>query len=253
MRKRPNRAATKGTRRVPSGADAPTTSAPPRRVKSATNSPKPSDRQQLAAALDAHLTERRRIGRALHDEIGPTLSAIGFQLDALRFDVPALAPRTTELQRFLEDAMQRVRALSQELSSSPVERAGLQLALEQLLETLRPRFDGHLTLDWRTSERLPGHVALAFFDIAELALDNAATHARASRVKVVVSGVGSVTIEIRDNGCGFEASKPPRRGLGLLRMAEAARRTGATFVVASVAGRSTIVKSRYAPSSSTRR
>ncbi|MEO8028521.1 MAG: histidine kinase, partial [Bryobacteraceae bacterium] len=192
-------------------------------------------RQQLAAVLDRQQAERRRIARVLHDEVGPTLSAIGFQLDALRFDLPELAPRTGELQQSLEEAMGRVRALSQELGLSPVERAGLHLALEHLIDSQRSRFAGQVKLLWRTSARLPAQTAIAFYDVAELALDNVALHSSASRIKVTLSGSRRVTMEIRDNGCGFDLVQAGRNGLGLLRMAEAARRGGATFLVESVA------------------
>jgi len=206
----------------------------------------------LVTAMEDHLAECRRVSRVLHDEVGPTLSAIGFQLDALRYDVPEVAARTAELQALLENAMSRIRHLSLELSNSPVDRAGLRMALEQRLDSMKGQFPGSLTLDWRTEARLPGPVALAFFDVAEHALKNAETHSGASSVHIVVSGEQPVTMEIRDDGRGFDTTKTVEKGLGLLRIAAAAQRIGATFLVESVTGRSTIVKLVYAPSSTPR-
>jgi signal transduction histidine kinase len=126
------------------------------------------------------------------------------------------------------------------------------MALEQKIESMETGFKGHITLDWKTDQRINGEVALAFYDVAELALDNAAAHSGASRIKITISGKQRLTLEVRDNGRGFNTRKPRQKGLGILRMQAAARRIGATFLVESVAGRSTIVKLLYAPTSSAR-
>lgn len=62
----------------------------------------------------------RRAGKTLHDDVGPLLAAAGLQLQLLRMDHPAAADQVDELLATLDDAMERVRALSRELSPSPV-------------------------------------------------------------------------------------------------------------------------------------
>ena len=109
--------------------------------------------------MESHAAECRRVSRVLHDEVGPTLSALGFQLDALRYDMPQVAERTVELQLLIETAMERIRSLSQELSNSPVERAGLRMALEQRVDSIRDCLNGKLTFVWRTEERISGAAA----------------------------------------------------------------------------------------------
>ncbi len=219
---------------------------------SKTRASKKSARHALVEAMESHGAECRRVSRILHDDVGPILGALGFQLDALRYDVPAVAERTLELQAILATGMERVRALSQQLSDSPVDRAGLRMALEQKIEKVQPGFPGRIAFAWRTEQRLNGAVALAFYDVAALALENAVEHSGASRIKVTISGKRRAILEIRDNGRGFTVSAGSRAGLGILRMQAAARRIGATFLVESVAGRSTIVTLLYAPTSTAR-
>jgi signal transduction histidine kinase len=58
-------------------------------------------------------------GRVLHDDIGPLLSSAGLRLQLLRMDYPETAERVREVTEALDQAIDRVRALSQELRPSP--------------------------------------------------------------------------------------------------------------------------------------
>lgn len=54
-------------------------------------------------------------GKTLHDDIGPLLSAAGLRLELLRMDFPETTERVREVTQTLDDALDRIRALSQEL------------------------------------------------------------------------------------------------------------------------------------------
>jgi signal transduction histidine kinase len=61
----------------------------------------------------------RDVGKSLHDDVAPLLAGAGLQLQILRMDHPETAPQITEILVTLEAAMDRIRALSQQLSPSP--------------------------------------------------------------------------------------------------------------------------------------
>jgi signal transduction histidine kinase len=64
-------------------------------------------------------------GKTLHDDVGPLLTAAGLRLELLRMDFPDIADRVREVAQTLDDALDRVRALSQELRPfSPKQRSG---------------------------------------------------------------------------------------------------------------------------------
>lgn len=71
-----------------------------------------SERERVAA-------ERERVAKALHDDIGGTLTAAGVQLELLRMDYrerdPEVAARAGEIQELLERAMERLRGLARQL------------------------------------------------------------------------------------------------------------------------------------------
>jgi signal transduction histidine kinase len=61
----------------------------------------------------------RQAGQTLHDEVAPLLAGAGLQLQILRMDHPQTAAQVSEVLATLEDAMDRVRKLSQQLAPSP--------------------------------------------------------------------------------------------------------------------------------------
>jgi signal transduction histidine kinase len=61
----------------------------------------------------------RQAGQTLHDDVAPLLAGAGLQLQILRMDHPQTAAQVTEVLATLEDAMDRVRKLSQQLAPSP--------------------------------------------------------------------------------------------------------------------------------------
>jgi len=69
-----------------------------------------------------------RAGKALHDEIGPMLSAAGLRLQLLRMDFPETADRVRELTESLDQVIDRVREISQELKPSPFAQPGVKRA-----------------------------------------------------------------------------------------------------------------------------
>jgi hypothetical protein len=56
-----------------------------------------------------------RAGKILHDDIGPLLSAAGLRLQLIKMDFPETADHVREVTAALDDAIDRVRELSQDL------------------------------------------------------------------------------------------------------------------------------------------
>src|SRR5437660_10363613 len=114
------------------------------RMKGAKLPEQPALAQMLVAALNEHEAALSRVSRLLHDDVSQVLSAVGLQLDAMRMDFRELAPgldgRAAEIQAMLEQAIEQLRDLSNELSPSIVERAGLQFALDRLIGRARKTF-----------------------------------------------------------------------------------------------------------------
>lgn len=199
--------------------------------------------------MNAREEEGARISRILHDEVGQVLSAIGLQLDLLRMDLqedPSSGPhRIAEIQKVLERAVGQVRELSYELNPAIVERTGLQSALDRLVGRQRKNFGGTIRLFFDSSARLAMAAATAMYKIGEQALDNAVRHARATHIEVLVKpGRHGVTLEVRDDGTGFDPQRQvaEQKGIGLPLMRYHADQAGLRFSVSRLPEKGTIVR-----------
>jgi len=197
-------------------------------------------RNTVLGALRQQQFERGSISRFLHDVVGQNLTALGLQLDLIRMDVPDLSveplERLKEVQKLLEQIMAHVRDYSYELNPSAVERAGLRAALDRLAARLRDRITGTLRINVDPSLKIDPHTASALYHIAEEALDNAVQHAGCSAIEIAVKSTrNGATLEVRDNGRGFDPSDllNGSRGLGLLSMEHHAAEAGLELEVQS--------------------
>jgi signal transduction histidine kinase len=202
--------------------------------------------------LKAQASERGRLARFLHDEVGQSLSAAGLQLDLLRMDFESAAPligaRTTELQGMLETIMAGVREFSYELNPDIVERAGLHAAMDRLVGRTRKNFSGNLRLMADSSLRFPPDIGSALYKIASEALENALQHSGCSLIEVIIKSTpGGPALEVRDNGKGFDADglMETNRGLGLLVMEHYAEQAKVRLSVTSEKGKGTTVRAIY--------
>ena len=208
--------------------------------------------RMIVSIINARDVESNRVSRLLHDEVGQVLTGVGLLLDVLKLDyraqVPELVDRVNEIQKTLDQAVRQVRSLSYDLNPSVVERAGLQMALDRLVGRYREQFTGSLRYLYDSSVRVPLPIGNAWYKIAELALENALTHADATRIEVHVRRAQKkVMIEVRDNGKGFslfEAKINPK-GLGLLLIEHFAAQTPIEVDMKSSFGKGTVVRSIY--------
>jgi PAS domain S-box-containing protein len=204
--------------------------------------------------LEAQETERRRIARELHDQIGQALTVLKISLQGLvrSCDAPTLALKVEEYIRIVEGTIRQVRELSFDLRPSILDDLGLVPALRWYLDRQAQQtgFSPQFAAD-PLPERLPPHLEIACFRIAQEALTNVIRHAQAHQVGVELrQGEGELHLVIRDDGVGFDVAgkwEPAARGecLGLLGMEERAHLVGGQVEIESTSGHGTEVHARF--------
>jgi signal transduction histidine kinase len=197
-----------------------------------------AESQRLADELFETRSMLRAAGRVLHDQVGPLLSAAGIQLDLLRSDFPESGPAVGVVLLALEEAMERVRALSRELNPPPAAYLGLKKALSSLVESQCDSFAGAIRFSYTATLMPPHDAAAAVYEAACGVLGRAVSDRSASRIAVSVRGARSLTVAIESNG---RARWPPAE---LAALARRARPGG--IVLDAVTKQSTIVSIRYA-------
>jgi two-component system sensor histidine kinase UhpB len=201
-----------------------------------------------AAVLDAQEEERRRISRELHDDTAQTLTSLLLYAKALeQGDAPAdVREALAELREEVARSLEGVRRMARELRPSALDDLGLVAALDGYTHELARRSGLGIGFESACGGRLPPHVELVLYRIAQEALTNAAKHARAARVRVaLVREPGAVTLTVHDDGRGFDPRViDPGHGVGLFSMRERAELAGGSLHLSSAPGRGTTVSVR---------
>jgi signal transduction histidine kinase len=151
------------------------------------------------------------------------------------------------LQLLAREALEELRSLILELRPPDLDRDGLCGALRKHVEVLRQIHAVEIDLDFdaTVSAGGDGRRDREILRIAQEALQNAMRHAGAGHVDVRLKAPnGRLSLEIADDGVGFEPADPALRSkrLGLTSMEERAARLGATLAIDSERDAGTTVR-----------
>ncbi|WP_082538266.1 MULTISPECIES: GAF domain-containing sensor histidine kinase [unclassified Pseudonocardia] len=196
--------------------------------------------EQTVAAQE---TERRRLARDIHDGISQRLVTLSFHLDAAgtllgHGDTGGARTELACAAGLVGTTLDEARAAIGALRPPVLDDLGLAGALAALAREV-PELDVRLDLDER---RLPDHVEVALYRIAQEALQNVQKHAGAHRVVVrLAADDGGVRLDITDDGGGFATHGGPPGGYGMASMRERAELIGGTLRVRARPGSGTTV------------
>ncbi len=189
--------------------------------------------------------EQVRIGQDLHDGLCQHLAAIDCAVACLKDDVqehlPAKANAADFIHQQLQRAIKEARSLARGIVPAQMAEGGFLAALKELVEFMRSahRIEIALEAPSELTLRSPA-VSMHLYRITQEALNNAAKHAKATRISVKVKESGeSLTLAVTDNGIGIGADRPS--GLGLRTMKYRAESIGASLNVESTARAGTTV------------
>jgi two-component system sensor histidine kinase UhpB len=216
-------------------------------------------RQSASRVLAAQESERLRIARELHDEIGQTLTAVALRAEhaAGLTDRPqsAGAPRRPRddgqsarareelaaLAALVQGSLQDVRRISRELRPEALDDLGLRGALMALCARVSEQ--GNVRVHRRIESPLPElapEVELASYRIVQEALTNVMRHSGATDAAVSLERSGdALQLVVSDNGCGL----PPgaEAGIGISGMRERALLIGGSLKIGAAGARGVVV------------
>jgi two-component system, NarL family, sensor histidine kinase UhpB len=199
------------------------------------------------AALTAQERERLRIGRALHDEAGQTLTAIALEVErAASEGSPAQREQMAALAAQLHASLDEIRRISRDLRPEALDDLGLINALIALAS--RADRQGGLRIERRLSAELPPlptELELVIYRVAQEALTNVLRHAQASRCLIVLeTNDGEIELRVSDDGVGMPSSRRDAETIGIEGMRERALLGNGTLEIDSRPGRGTTVTLR---------
>jgi PAS domain S-box-containing protein len=200
--------------------------------------------------IEVQESERARIGRDLHDDIGQRLAALAMALEHVK-GLPDASGETVScldaLQEQTAEIITAVQALSHELHPPRLMYLGVVSAMQGFSGELSRQ--KHVEIDFRhenVPRSVPPDVSLCLFRVLQEALHNAVRHSRVRQFNVHLRGTGdAVHLAIRDEGVGFDVDAASRGlGLGLNSMRERLKLVGGELFIESQSTRGTTVLAR---------
>jgi signal transduction histidine kinase len=203
----------------------------------------------LQHAVDASDAERRRIAADLHDGIVQQLAGSTFALDAARLGGPHPEQDTELITRTAADLRRiggELRTLTVQIYPPDLAQLGLPAALTELANGLADN-GVQVHLDADQAQDVPPPAAAVLFRAAQEILRNVASHAHSNTVTITVTHDGDVaTLDISDNGQGFDQSRLPQRRneghIGLLALDDLIGNAGGRLSITSQPGHGTTVQ-----------
>ncbi len=198
----------------------------------------------LSKVHEAHVAERGRIARELHDRIGQSLSVAHRQAELCvmyRTSDPAQAVVKMErVQEAIQEAMWRLRQLTSDLHPlEPIQ--SLEKALLAHLEAIGVEdMTAELVVNGDEVWATPAISEECLLILSE-AIRNALRHGRPSSIYIRVDiAPHELRASVIDDGCGFDVNRrPAHHSLGLASIQERAALLGGMVTISTEVGRGT--------------
>ncbi len=200
--------------------------------------------------------ERRRIASDLHDEISSKLNVLHLNMHRLR----RMQPQTSDYEKTIEDinglignTLDTTRRISHELMPPTLEDFGLIEAVKELSQHVSQSEAAQVDFTWEVTREEIGNATteLNLFRIFQELISNSLRHGKANQIAIqIMSREAQIAWHYRDNGKGFNAEQPGKKGLGLRNIESRARIIDASFQVHSKPGEGfefTMLTNKFTP------
>jgi two-component system sensor histidine kinase UhpB len=199
-------------------------------------------RDSARRALAAQESERARIARELHDEVGQSLTAVALRAEQAAAEHEDQTQALVEIGETVLRSLQDVQRLGRELRPEALDDLGLVNALIAMCS--RVARQSGIRVERNLDPDLPpvtDEVELVIYRVAQEALTNAVRHSGGTGVSVALRHDvdDGVILTVSDNGRGLPRS---RSESGLRGMRERAMLIGADLRLSSQSGHGTEVR-----------
>ena len=180
-----------------------------------------------ARMVDQHEEERRRVSMELHDQTAQVWAAVKLQLGLIREQAPTdLAPSVSRVLDLVDTGIRSIRGVTTTLRPPLLDDLGLIPALRALVQSFAEQ--SALMIEFEAPGDTPTvspQAALALFRALQEALSNVVRHSQATNVSVrLTRDHDALTLEVHDNGRGFQRNPPESSESSVVQMGLAGMR-----------------------------
>ena len=201
-------------------------------------------REELATS-----EERNRLARDLHDSVKQQAFATTMTLGTAKMlrdqDQDAAWEMIDEAADLSYEVQQELTNLIHELRPVELEGKELAAALREYGARWSRQTGIEISVTTHGEHAIPPELEGALFRLAQEALANAAKHAEAKHTEITLTcAEGAITMEVTDDGRGFDPAAAKGRGLGLRSMRERIEALDGELAVESAPGSRTRLVAR---------
>ena len=196
----------------------------------------------ILAEISAMEKERTRIAADLHDDLGPILSVIKFQVDNLQMVNEEDKEQLGQASQHLDSLIGRMREIANNLMPSALHRKGLVTAIEEYIHKVEAANGLQIVFTHPDNLLLPEEKSINIYRAVQEVVHNCVKHAKATRVEIKLETKnGSLFILCKDNGQGFDYPKISKEsnGIGLRSLKNRTEMMGGQLIVESKPGKGT--------------
>ncbi len=171
--------------------------------------------------IEAGETERRNVGRDLHDTVGQDLTGLAFLIKVLAAKLGDRSPEDASAARqvvaLVNDLVSQVRSLARGLDPVGLHEDGLANGLHELAHDTQKLFG--VSCKFRCDRPVvfkQRSAATHLYHIAREAVNNAVKHARAGSIEIALLSDGEdIRLTVEDDGIGMPEDAEKAGGMGM--------------------------------------
>jgi signal transduction histidine kinase len=196
------------------------------------------------------LNERNYMARELHDTVTQTLFSSNLIAEVLpklwKKDPGSVIKRLKEIRMLNNLALTEIRALLYDLRPSSFKNEDLGEHLKDLVKSMGIKTKIPISVEIEKKYGYSHRIEVSFYRIAQEALNNIVKHSSANKAKLVLKSLSSkITLNICDDGIGFDTQNSYSESLGVIIMKERAKMIGAFLEIKSSPGKGTRILLSY--------
>ncbi len=205
----------------------------------------------IKAVFEAQEEERQRIAKDLHDGVGQQISAIKIHLEGLKKNIglknQEQESEVSSLVEMVGDTGSEIRSISHQMMPKALTELGLVAALEDMLEKsfryhkIKYSFGQH-----GIDDRLPKHLEVGLYRIAQELVNNIIKHSGAKSVDMELMKTAThLVLIVQDDGKGISKDKKAE-GIGMMNISTRLRTMNGEMNMESDTGQGTTATIRIA-------
>lgn len=204
--------------------------------------------ERSQVALEAEVSERKRLGFELHDGVGPLLSLAKLNVTALKkkpeLQNQRVQPILQNTVDTIQEILKEIKHISNNMAPMALKEKGLAEAVKDMLNKIK-HIGGHKTSFEAIGFNGPldSYTEHALYRSIQEVLNNVITHAEASEINLqLIRNHEDLTVMVEDNGRGFQlAVLDANKGMGLKSASSRIKGLGGELLIDSAEGRGTII------------